>query len=93
MYIEGGAASMAAADIGDMGEEGGWGDSDLVLDEGISILTLKFSLSNFFLIKKKAVCTINNMYSCYQFCLIKKGDVFLNFITLNVQYFFRRWLR
>jgi len=25
---------MAAADMGDMGDEGGWGDDDLVLDEG-----------------------------------------------------------
>lgn len=25
--------NMAAADMGDMGEEGGWGDSDLVLEE------------------------------------------------------------
>ena len=31
---EGAAASMAAADVGDMGDEGGWGDSDLVIDEG-----------------------------------------------------------
>ncbi|XP_066920930.1 coatomer subunit alpha-like [Clytia hemisphaerica] len=30
---EGAASSMAAADVGDMGDEGGWGDSDLVLDE------------------------------------------------------------
>lgn len=30
---DGGGSSMAAADIGDLGEEGGWGDSDLVLDE------------------------------------------------------------
>lgn len=30
---DGGGPSMAAADIGDLGDEGGWGDSDLVLDE------------------------------------------------------------
>ena len=32
--IEGATSSMAAADVGDIGDEGGWGDSDLVLDEG-----------------------------------------------------------